>query len=284
MIKMHCFLQCLWHEWQRDDVPRHAAAIAYYSIFTLPALAIVVITVAGWVVDERTITQELLNRVALYAGRDIADMLLNAKQNLQMQSSHSVLSAAGAVFLLLSSLNVIRHVRMALNGILKSRDDFRGWKHNVAGYVLSVILLLLLVVLLLASVTLDATLEFLEGHIASFIDLPLTAIGVTGTVVTFIILSLLLTLLYRLLPNVRFPVMTIVRSALMTAALMMLSAWLFTTIVTYLPIGRAYGVAATLVVLLLWINVMSMIFLFGAEVLDCIASSNTHKNPSMVDR
>ena len=145
------------------------------------------------------------------------------------------------------------------------------------GYGLSFLLLLLTVVLLLSSIALNATLSFLEGRLAAFIDIPWTAIGLTGTAVTFVVLSALLTMLYRFLPKVRFPVRDIVIGALLTAALMMLSAWLFTAIVTIFPIGRSYGIAATLLVLLLWIDVMAMIFFLGAEILNCSRINNDRK-------
>lgn len=271
MLNMHTFVRCLWNEICHDDLPKQASFIAYSAIFTLPALSIVIITIAGWLVGEGTVTDEFVSQITRFAGSDIATVLMSASENIHVQSDHPLLAVFGILFLVLSSLNVIRKLRSTVRSILRTPSNRSGWRRILWEYGFSFVLLLGIVALLLSSIMLHTGLSFMEHRLSSVVQIPFTLLEFSNFGISFLILSTLLALLFRLLPDRPVPFRMLLIGSVVTTILLLCTTYIFSFVVVLFPIGQVYGIAATILVLLAWMYSMTLVFLFGAEVLDCLS-------------
>jgi membrane protein len=267
-------LRDLWSEWNRDNVPRQSAAIAYYTVFSLPSFLLIVITVAAVIIGRETVETEMFRQLGESLGSQTAETLRTTVNGIQTTKASALMTAVGIGALLLGATGVFRELQTSLNQILRV-SEMHGKKRKYAGlittllsYILSFSLLLAAGFLLLVSLTLSALLTVLSRSATPYLPLPVGILGLGETLISAVIIVILFALLYRFLPARRFPWRSILAGAVTSTVLFLLSKAILGIYLGRAGIGSQYGIAASILILLLWIYWTSMIFLTGAEVID----------------
>jgi membrane protein len=253
-------------EWNADNVPRLGAALAYYTVFSMAPLLIIVIGIAGVVFGERAAEGGIVNDLESMVGQPFAqatqEILMSARQN------GNVATILGFAILLFAASGVFLELQGALNTIWKvASKPGRGLLKGIRERILSVLAVFGTGFFVLLSLGLSASLTALKRQLPT-VDLPWT--GWTGdlgvSAVSLVMTSLLFAVIYKILPDAKIAwldvwIGAIVASALFTAGKFVLGLYLGSSGIT-----SAFGAASSLVVILLWVYYSAQILLFGAEL------------------
>jgi membrane protein len=258
-------LKQTWHDGTEDKVPRMGAAISYYSVFSLVPLVMTAIGIASVVFGKEAaqgaIAQELERTIGPSAAQAMEDLLKNTHQTGQGHLAAIV----GLAVLLFGASGVFIELQDALNTIWKTTTRNPWWRF-VTDRFLSVAIVLGTGFLLLVSLLLSAGLKWL-GEVLTPDSLPggLPLWQWLNQLVSLALITLLLALIYKLLPDAKIAWRDIWLGALITALLFTAGKYLIGWYLGQSNMTSALGAGGSLVVLLVWIYYSSQIVLFGAE-------------------
>ena len=250
-----------------DDCSSMAAALAFYTFFSLPALLTLVLTLLGRIADPLRLQHAIVNEVGGLIGKSGAEQVTiiigNAHLASTSQSIATILSIAALVF---GATTSFAQLQAALNKVWGVKPDPRRNQFHVflRKRVFSFGVVITVAFLLLVSLALNSMLSALGDRVAGRVA-PTVIFQVSTTMVGFMIIAALFSVMYRYLPDARIAWRDVTSGAVISALLFTLGK---TAIGAYLgrtnP-GSVYGVAGSLAVVLIWVYYTSMVVLLGAE-------------------
>lgn len=263
-------------EFLSDDCPRMAAALSYYTIFSLPALLLVVLLVASIFVDADTIHSHIIHRIQAVTGPEAAKQVGAILDNVTRPGSGGFLTVVLSVgALLFAATGAFSQLQAALNRAweVEPDPDRGGVRNFLTKRVLSFAMILSIALLLLASMILQAVLSFFGGLVTAILPDALSGIALRfGTIaVSLVTATLLFGVVFQVVPDARVYWRDAWKGALATAVLFLLGNFLLGLYLSRSSPGSAYGAAGSLALVLVWIYYSSMIFFFGAELTQILA-------------
>ena len=253
----------------RNRVTKLSASLAYYTVFSLAPMLVVIIYLASLFWSQSAIEGNIVKQLQDLIGSTSATQIQSIIQNASMNSVGSTFAAAvGIVTLIIGATTVFTDMQSSLNYIwsLRIKKD-AGILKLLLSRVLAFAIVVSLSFLLLVSLVINTLLEGLIGRIQQmFPGIAFQLIYIINLLVTFIVTSFLFGIIYKVLPNAEIRWKDVVAGAVFTAFLFMLAKFGITLYVSKSNLGSSYGAAGSLVVLLAWIYFSSIIFYFGAEV------------------
>lgn len=263
------YFKRLWSEWQKDEVTRHAATLSYFAIFSLPAFILVIVSIAGIFIDESEVRTQFFSQIRTVTGDELASFLASSIENVHRSGSSVLMNVVGVLFLLFAAVGIFKELETSLNTILNvKKEKNRNFFAFIRGYLLSLILLLAASSLLVASLAAGSILLIVQSRLSEFSQAQFLQLATLNQIISYVTLGALLFLLYRFLPAKRFPIKAILIGTAVATTLFILGTFLMTFYLAKAEIGHAYGVASSVLVLLLWIFYSTNVFLLGAEVID----------------
>ena len=271
------FLRDTIQKWNFDKGPRWAAAVAFYTAFSLGPLLLIGIWVATMIFGDDArgeITNQLQSLMGEQGASAVSELL---KATAEREGSGIIAATIGVGLLLFTASRVFLGLQDALNWIFRvDGDPDIGWKvvakkRGLAfGMVLGVIFCLL--VSLIASAILNHAMEGASAWLA----LPDWVAQLTDLGVSLLFVTLLFALLFKFVPDVRLSWRQVAGGAFLTALLFVAGKFAIGYYLGQRADDSAYGAAGAFVILLLWIYYSAQIFLFGAEVVCCAAKARGH--------
>ena len=253
-------LKQTFKEWTEDHVPVQAAALAYYTIFSIAPLLLVMIALVGLFAGRTVAQDSILTEVGNLIGKDgkslVAGMLKATSQN---QSQGFIGLLLGIVALLAGATGAFVQLQQTLN-IIWGATPAKGIATLVRVRIVSFGLILVTGFLLLVSLAISAVVTALIAK-ADVSVLPQLA----NLVVSVLIASFLFALIYKYLPDTHIAWRDALFGGFFTSVLFNLGKFLIGLYLGKSAVASAYGAAGSLVVTLLWVYFSAQIILFGAE-------------------
>ncbi len=258
-------LKATFSEFSKDNVLRLSAALAYYAIFSIGPLLIIVVGVAGIALGNEAARSKIHQQLQSMLGQNSAQTL-DSMMASHKHGSGLVATIVGTVILLFGAAGVFGQLQDSLNTIwgVKAKPGAGVWKF-IRSRVLSLAMVLGIGFLLLASVALSTFLSAMTGSLASWLPLSGTLATVLNLVLSLGIVTVLFAVIFKYLPDVKVPFRKVWVGALGTALLFTAGEYLLTLYLGRQSTASAYGAAGSVVVILLWIYYTSVILFFGAE-------------------
>ena len=253
--------------WNDDYAASMGAALAYYTVFSLAPLLIIVIAAAGLIFGEEAARGAIVDQLGGVMGTDGARVIQDLLQGASRPGSSLVASILGTLTLLVGATTVLAELQSALDRIWRApaAEPISGVFAILRARVLSLGMLIALAFLLLVSLVIGAALTALGNWgIASFpaVVVLLQALNVAFG---FGVTTVLFASAYRILPRVKIAWSDVWTGALVTAALFTLGKYLIGLYLGRAGVSSGFGAAGSLVVLLVWVYYSAQIFLLGAE-------------------
>jgi membrane protein len=252
-----------------NDCMSMAGAIAYSTVISLPALLILILTVTGMFVSPQEVQDALQTQLGGLigpAGRDqIGTILTNARRP---DMSFGVASAFGIFVLILGATGAFVQLQSSLNKAWEVKPDPKqgGVKSFFMKRVLSFGLILGFAFLLLVSLVISAALSALGDQLSRLLPgVGAWALELLNNGISFVVITALLAAMFKWLPDAKIAWMDVWIGAGVTTLLFILGKFLIGFYLGQSDPGQAFGAAASLAVLLIWIYYASLIVLFGAE-------------------
>ncbi|ELS05235.1 putative membrane protein [Xenococcus sp. PCC 7305] len=255
-----------FREWQQDKVSLLAAALAYYTVFSVTPLLVIAIAIAGAVFGEDAakgkIIQQINNLVGEQGAQVIEIGLANANQP-QLSSTASLISL---VILLIGASGVFAQLQEALNTVwdIKPKSDRGVWQF-IRKRLLSFSMVLVIGFLLLVSLVFSAILSGISNLEVNLIPDWIFLLRILDLAISLGMISLLFALIYKYLPDVKIRWQDVWVGAIITALLFTLGKFLIGLYLGKGSLGSAYGAAGSLIIFLAWVFYSAQILLFGAE-------------------
>ncbi len=254
-----------FQEWNEDNAAQWAAAIAYYTIFSIPPLLIITLTIAGNFLDVNVIQTQLVAQIQGFIGLQAAEYvktLLESSRQSPNGFSASLISlivllagASGAFFQVQHALNIMWDVPQE-----KRHDFWRTLKFHFQSFIMVLIIALLVLVFLIVNGIITVLINYLGGS-SSNVLLAQAA----NLFSLFILLTILFAVIYREIPDKLISWADVWLGAAVTAILFMAGRYAIGFYLSFSHFGSTFGVAGSLIVLLLWIYYSAEIFLWGVE-------------------
>jgi membrane protein len=253
-------------EWMNANPFRLAAALAYYTLFSMAPLLVVALGIAGLAFGVDAARGQIFGPLQSMLGPKSADAVQNAVAAASVKSSGVLATVLGVATLLIGASAVFGELQDALNTIWKAQPlPNAGIWDVVKKRLLSLSMVVVIGFLLLVSLALSAILNAIGAHIGGVLPVPALGMEAVNFVVSFGVVTLLFAAIYKVLPDVDNAWSDVWIGAAVTAALFMVGKSLIGMYIGRMALDSTYGAAASLLVVLVWIYYSSLILFFGAE-------------------
>ncbi|HEX2421014.1 MAG TPA: YihY/virulence factor BrkB family protein [Acidimicrobiia bacterium] len=252
-------------DWLDDKAPRLAAALSYYTAFSLPPLLVLLIGIGGFVYGTDVVQERLMNQIGQLVGDNSALLLDHAISEAQTTGTGAaVLIGVGA--LLLGATGVFGQLQDALNTIWEASPRKAGglWR-IIRSRLLSLAAVFGTGFLLLVSLAVSAAIGGIID-IAGQIDLLEPFLIVIDLVTSAGVITVLFALMFKFLPDVEIAWRDVWFGAFVTAVLFVIGKFGIGLYLSMSDVGSAYGAAGSLIIILAWIYYSALILFFGAEL------------------
>jgi membrane protein len=252
-----------FQEWSEDKASRLAAALSYYTVFSLAPLLIIAIAIAGYFFGQSNVQDQVMAQIASLMGERGAETVRSLMESTQRPGGTLVATVVGLVTLALGASGVFGQLQDSLNTIWEVEPDKQGIWGTVKKRFFSFTLVLGIGFLLLVSLIISTALSALNNFVNGLLPGTQFLLQVTNLVVSFGIITLLFALIYKYIPDVEVRWTDVWIGAAVTAVLFTIGKW---AIGLYLGnVSSTYGAAGSLVIVLLWVYYSSQILFLGAE-------------------
>lgn len=256
-----------FQEWQEDKVSLLAAALAYYTVFSITPLLVIAIAIAGAVFGQDAAKGEILEQVNGLVGDQGAQAIEVALANADRPEISGVASIISVVVLLIGASGVFAQLQQALNTVwnVKTKPDNKGIWEFIRKRLLSFGMVLAIGFLLLVSLIVSAALSGVGKLQINLLPGFTPLWQLLNFAVSFGFISLLFALIYYYLPDVKVRWKDVWIGAIITALLFTFGKFAIGLYLGRGSFGSAYGAAGSLIVFLAWVFYSAQILLFGAE-------------------
>jgi membrane protein len=265
-------------EFSQDECPRLAAAMAYYAIFSLPALLVLVVAIAGMVADGEQVGRRLTTFFEQSLGEKGAEQIQTMLSEASQSGRGWLGSAIGVAMLLAGATGVLAELQTALNRVwgVQPADERGGVRGFVMKRVLSLGMVLGIAFLLLVSLVLSWLLGEFGGWMRGWLPKWLSGGVLEGldVVGSLLVIALLFAAMLKFLPDVRLSWRDVGPGALLSAVLFTLGKYALSVYLTWSDVTSAYGAAGSLAIVMLWIYYSAMIFFLGAEFTQVLTTAS----------
>ncbi|QOW10800.1 YihY/virulence factor BrkB family protein [Kaistella flava (ex Peng et al. 2021)] len=254
-------------EWNNSTATKDSASLAYYAIFSIPGLLIIIIWIAGHFFGEEAIRGEITNHINSIMGEEAAtsiqDMIAGAlidKQNIFMKTlgvGSLVFGGTTVFFQLQKSLNKLWDVEATpKKAIIKFLLD----RANSLGMIVVIGFLLMITMVLSSAISLLNNFIMYQLGVETYVLME-----TVNYLFGFFLVVLVFAFMFKVLPDAEISWKAVWPGAFLTAILFTIGKFLLSLYFSELKPTSAFGAAGTIVLIMMWINYSCMLIFFGAE-------------------
>ena len=267
-------LSATYTKWTADHAQGLGAALAFYAIFALAPLLLIVIAIAGSVFGQEAAEGHIIGQIQGLVGEESAKAIQSMIEEARKPTAGVIATVLALVLLLLGATGVFAQLQEALNTIWRVEEKpGEGVWQALRNRFISLLAILGTGFLLLISLVISAGLSAIGTTLEHFISVPALLLQLINFFVSFAIVTLLFAMIYKLLPDASIQWSDVWIGAIITSLLFTIGKFLIGFYLSKSDVGIAYGAAGSLVVMLIWVYYASQIFLFGAEFTAVYAES-----------
>jgi membrane protein len=272
--RLWALLKDTFTAWTNDKVPRHGAALAYYTVLSLVPLLVVIIAMIGLIFGQEAaqgyIVQQLANLVGPQSAEAIKEMIHRANQ----PKTGMVATVVAGATLLFGASGVFGQLQDSLNAIWGVQPkEGRGIWGMLKDRFVSFAALLGTGFLLLVSLVLSAGLAAFGQWFGGWLPAPEFLLQALEFLISFAVITGLFAMMFKVLPDARVAWSDVWVGAALTALLFTIGKFAIGLYLGKSNVGSAYGAAGSLVILLVWVYYSAQILLFGAEFTQAYAKA-----------
>ena len=257
-------LKDTFSRWREDEAPRMAAALSYYTAFSMAPLLILAISIAGLVLGREAAEGKIVEQIGGLVGKQSAAAIQSMIQAANRPSKGILASVIGIVTLIAGATGVLSELKSALNKIWRTQES-GDLKEIIKKNFIFVGMLLVMGFLLTVSLILSAAVSALGKFCGGFIPMSELILHVADFVLSLGIITAMFAAIYRFLPNTRIEWRDVWVGAAVTSFLFNVGKLGLGLYLGKSAVASSYGAAGAILILLLWVYYSGLIFYFGAE-------------------
>lgn len=267
-----------YKKYKRDDPVKLAGTTAYFVIFAVAPIFIIIISVLGLVLDEQTVSIKLFAEIDALVGQQGGQFIRTLVENFQDRDRNVIGTIIGVVVFLIASTTFFSVLQRNLNFIWRVRTTPKSdLLKTLKDRLLSFGLILSLGFILLVSLVIDAVLAFSKELLSNYVDgFTIYVIEPMNFIVSFAIIVLVFALIFKILPDAKISWRVTWVGAIVTAVLFTIGKFVIGKVLALTNLDVMYGAAGSVVILVIWVFYSSIILYFGAEITEQYAHYYHH--------
>ena len=259
-----------------DDGLKLSAALSYYTVFSLPPLLIIIISLSGIFFGAEAVKGEIVGRISGLVGSGAALQIQETIKNVTLSHGDIFAAVLGVVILLVGASGVFSEIQDSINHIwgIKTKPK-RGLIRFARNRLMSFSMIGFVGLLSLVGLVINSLTGILREHLV--IIFPQDAVAlfyVVNTIIVAILVTLLFGIIFKVLPDGKVALRDCIIGASFTALLFMIGKFVIGVYLGKFGIASIYGAAGSFLLILVWIYYSAAILYFGAEFTTVYA--NTH--------
>ncbi|SFS96431.1 YihY/virulence factor BrkB family protein [Mucilaginibacter polytrichastri] len=283
LSKWWCLLKTTFMSFSNDNGLKLSASLAYYTVFSIAPLLILIISLAGLFLGHDAITNSLYPQIKGYVGGPAAAQIQDMLKNLELSGKTGIAVVIGIITLMLGASSIFVEIQDSLNIIWRVKaKPKKGWVKLLQNRFLSFSLIVSLGFLLLVSMALNLLILALSNKIQHFLPgITVWVINGINVAIAFVVISMLFGIIFKVLPDVKISWKDVRSGAFFTAVLFMIGKYIIGLYIQYSANSSTYGAAGSIIIILLWIYYTAAILYIGAEFTQVYAEANgSHIEPA----
>lgn len=257
---------------RRHDVPRLAAALAYYAAFSLAPILIIAIAISGIVFGPQAARGDIFGQLEGVLGVSGADTVQAMVISASKPAPGAIAAIVSAVALGYGATAVFGELQSSLNAIWEREPGKRrGIAMRFRERLLSFGMVAVVGFLLLVALIVNAILAGIEKYLSHILPIAASIINVGGILISIAIIAALFAMIFRVVPDHRLPGRAVWLGAVVTAVLFATGEAVIGLYLGRTAIASTYGAAGSLLVVLIWVYYSAQVTLFGAAVAKALA-------------
>jgi len=245
----------------------HSAAAAYYAIFSFPGLLIITTAVAAFAFDQQRVETEVMGKISQMLGAETAQNISEIVEETQRKNRDIWALLIGLVTLFFGATGLFAQLQTSLNHIfeVKANETAGAWSF-IKTRLISFGVILILGLLLLMSLSLTALVTMLNEWISvQFSTLFLSAIYLINLLISFFVVTVLFTLIYKILPDAKVAWRSAFMGGIVATVFFKIGEQVLNLYFELAEPESSFGAAGSLVLLMLWVSYSCVILFMGAE-------------------
>lgn len=260
-------LKMTFNQWNDKDPFRQSAVIAYYAIFSIPGLLVLVISIAGYFFGNDSVNQSILEQISRTMGSETATQISEILIKSTQSKSTFWGSFVGIVILLVGSTAVFVELQKTLNliwhvEVIPKTGIFTILKARLFSFGLILAIAFLLMVSLVVTAALSGMGDWLRTYAYEYM---ISFFNVLNFIFSLAVISVLFALMFKILPDAKIKWKHVWLGSIVTGILFTIGQTVLAYYFSTANPTSVYGVAGSVILILLWVSYSSMILFFGAE-------------------
>ena len=254
-------------EWNNSSATRDSASIAYYAIFSIPGLLIIIIWIAGNFFGQEAIQGQISAQINSILGTEASKSIESMIASALIDKDNIIMKTVGVFALIFGGTTVFFQLQKSLNTLW---DIEAAPKKAILKFILdranSLGMILVIGFLLMITMVLSSAISLLNNYITYRLGLETYILmELVNYVIGFILVVLVFAFMFKVLPDVEISWKSVWLGAILTAVLFTLGKFLLSLYFAELKPTSVFGTAGTIVLIMMWINYSCMLVFFGAE-------------------
>ncbi|MCG9972480.1 YihY/virulence factor BrkB family protein [Christiangramia crocea] len=252
--------------WNKNEPYARSATIAYYALFSLPSLLIIVVSIAGYFFGREAVRGRLMGEISEFIGRDTADAIEKMIENAALSQDSTLAIIFGLATLIFGATGVFFQLKIAMNNIWNVAAKKTNFLRLVLDRIISLGMVLVLGLLLLIAMVISTVLKLVADKVEEFLPNITEFVLIIGNyALSFFFITTLFAMIFKLLPDINIRLRTTFMGAALTTALFLIGEYLISFYFGQSEPASVYGGASSVVLILLWVYYTCLILFFGAE-------------------
>jgi len=255
------------NEFMEDNVMKLSAALSYYTIFSLPPLLIIIISLSGVFFGEDAVRGELFNQINGMVGNDAALQIQEAIKNVKLSGSTTFATVLSVLILLMGASGVFAEIQNSINFIwgIKAKPK-KGLIKFLKNRLMSFSMIGTVGFLLMVGLIINSVMDLLSSRLLSYFSTDFVYVFyVLNYLVVFIIIIILFTVIFRTLPDGNVVLKDCIIGASFTGVLFLIGKFAIGFYLGSSTVASVYGAAGSVILILVWVYYSAIILYFGAE-------------------
>lgn len=256
-----------YNNFSDDNAIKLGASLSYYTLFSLPPLLIIIISLGGIFFGEEAIKGELVNQIEDLVGESSALFIQSTLSNIQINQNGGLAAIIGTGVLLFSASTVFAEIQSSINFIwgLRTKPN-KGIIRFLFNRLMSFSMIATLGFILMVSLILNGILKVISQRLLNILDLEqLNLFFLLNNGIVFLVIVLLFTIVFKTLPDAKIRLRDSFAGAVFTSILFMIGKYLIGYYLSSTNIGTVFGATASVALLMTWVYYSAIILYFGAE-------------------
>lgn len=268
-----------FHEFIDDNAIKLSASLSYYTVFSLPPLLIIIISLCGFFFGAEAVKGELFGQINGLVGNAAALQIQETIKNVKLSSSNTFATTVGIIILLIGASGVFAEIQDSINYIwgIKAKPK-RGFIKFLKNRLMSFSMIGSVGFLLLVGLIVNSLMDVLNNRLAAYFPKDTVYLFyVINILIVFIIITILFTVIFKTLPDGKVVLRDCLTGAAFTAFLFMIGKFAIGAYLGSSAVASIYGAAGSVILILVWVYYSAIILYFGAEFTKVYAHTHGQK-------